>query len=161
MASGANGSGNGRVGVLLAIFDFPMLNVGLRAIVDAEPDMQVIGEVAGRDALEADLARTKADVVITECLPLDRSGCTMFQSIEAVRSSMPSTKILALECRSSSEQFSLALKAGADGFLTREAQAADIVTAIRSVARGQTYVSPAIVTKMVNTYVLKAPGGTL
>lgn len=161
MASGANGPGNGRVGVLLAIFDFPMLNVGLRAIVDAEPDMHVIGEVAGRDALEAELARTTADVVITECLPLDRSGCTMFQSIEAVRSSKPSTKILALECRSSSEQFSLALKAGADGFLTREAQAADIVTAIRAVSRGQTYVSPAIVTKMVNTYVLKAPGGTL
>lgn len=161
MASGANGPGNGRVGVLLAIFDFPMLNVGLRAIVDAEPDMHVIGEVAGRDALEAELARTTADVVITECLPLDRSGCTMFQSIEAVRSSKPSTKILALECRSSSEQFSLALKAGADGFLTREAQAADIVTAIRAVSRGQTYVSPAIVTKMVNTYVLKAPGGTV
>jgi two-component system response regulator NreC len=161
VASGANGSGSGRVGVLLAVFDFPMLNVGLRAIVDAEPDMHVIGEVAGRDALEAELARTTADVVITECLPFDRSGCTMFQSIEAVRSSRPSTKILALECRSSSEQFSLALKAGADGFLTREAQAVDIVTAIRAVARGQTYVSPAIVTKMVNTYVLKAPGGTL
>ena len=161
MASGANGSGSDRVGVLLAIFDFPMLNVGLRAIVDAEPDMYVLGEIAGRDALEAELARSTADVVITECLPFDRSGCTMFQSIEAVRSSKPSTKILALECRSSSEQFSLALKAGADGFLTREAQAADIVTAIRAVARGQTYVSPAIVTKMVNTYVLKAPGGTL
>jgi DNA-binding NarL/FixJ family response regulator len=161
VASGANGAGNGRVGVLLAIFEFPMLTVGLRAIVDAEPDMHVIGEVAGRDALEAELARTTADVVITECLPLDRSGCTMFQSIEAVRSSKPSMKILALECRTSSEQFSLALKAGADGFLTREAQAADIVTAIRAVSRGQTYVSPAIVTKMVNTYVLKAPGGTL
>ena len=67
-------------------------------------------------------------------------------------------KILAVECRCSSEQFSLALKAGADGFLTREAQASDIVTALRSIARGQTYVSPAIVTKMVNTYVLKAPG---
>jgi DNA-binding NarL/FixJ family response regulator len=161
VASGANGPGEGRVGVLLAIFDFPMLTVGLRAIVDAEPDLHVIGEVARRDALETELARSDADVVITECLPLDRSGCTMFQSIEAVRSSKPGTKILALECRSSSEQFSLALKAGADGFLTREAHAADIVTAIRSVARGQTYVSPAIVTKMVNTYVLKTPGGTL
>lgn len=161
MASGANGPGNGRVGVLLAVFDFPMLTVGLRAIIDAEPDLHVIGEVAVREALPDELARTTADVVITECLPLDRSGCTMFQSIEAVRSAKPAVKILALECRSSSEQFSLALKAGADGFLTREAQAADIAAAIRSVARGQTYVSPAIVTKMVNTYVLKAPGGTL
>lgn len=152
---------NGQLGVLLAVFDFPMLNVGLRAIIDAEPDLHVVGEVASRDDLEAALLRTTADVVVTECLPLDRSGCTMFQSIEAVRAAKPATRILALECRSSSEQFSLALKAGADGYLTREAQASDIVAAIRSVARGQTYVSPAIVTKMVNTYVLKAGGGIL
>ena len=161
---GSNGRApgdGGTISVLLAVFDFPMLNVGLRSIIDAEPDLAVIGEVASREAFEEALARTTADVVITECLPLDRSGCTMFQSIEAVRSTKPATRILALECRSSSEQFSLALKAGADGFLTREAQTADIITAIRSVARGQTYVSPAIVTKMVNTYVLKAPGGTL
>ena len=83
------------------------------------------------------------------------------QSIESIRAARPTTKILALECRCSSEQFSLAINAGADGFLTREAQAADVVTALRSVARGQTYVSPAIVTKMVNTYVLKSPQGML
>jgi DNA-binding NarL/FixJ family response regulator len=73
----------------------------------------------------------------------------------------PAIKILALECRCSSEQFSLAIKAGADGFLTREAQASDFVTALRSISRGETYVSPAIVTRMVNTYVLKSPQGTL
>jgi two-component system response regulator NreC len=66
-----------------------------------------------------------------------------------------------VECRCTSEQFSLAIKAGADGFLTREAQASDFVTALRSINRGQTYVSPSIVTRMVNTYVLKAPGGAL
>jgi two-component system response regulator NreC len=147
--------------VLLAIFDFPMLNVGLRDVIDAEQDMKVIGEVESREMLGQEIARTIADVVIAECLPFDRSGCTSFQSIESIRAAKPTVKILALECRSSSEQFSLAIKAGADGFLTREAQAADVVTALRSVARGQTYVSPAIVTKMVNTYVLKSPQGML
>jgi DNA-binding NarL/FixJ family response regulator len=157
-----HGPGNGmKLGVLLAIFEFPMLNVGLREVIDAEPDMEVIGEVGGREALRDEIARTVADVVIAECLPFDRSGCTSFESIESIRAARPTTKILALECRGSSEQFSLALKAGADGFITREAEAADVVTALRSVARGQTYVSPAIVTRMVNTYVLKAPHGIL
>ena len=54
-----------------------------------------------------------------ECLPFDRSGCTSFQAIETIRALKPAIKILALECRCSSEQFSLAIKAGADGFLTR------------------------------------------
>ena len=160
--SNGHGPENGtKLGVLLAIFEFPMLNVGLRDVIDAEPDMEVIGEIESRETFRDEIERTVADVVIAECLPFDRSGCTSFQSIESIRAARPTTKILALECRCSSEQFSLAIKAGADGFLTREAQAADVVTALRSVARGQTYVSPAIVTKMVNTYVLKSPQGML
>ena len=162
LRSNGHGPGNGtKLGVLLAIFEFPMLNVGLRDVIDAEPDMEVIGEVESRETFRDEIERTVADVVIAECLPFDRSGCTSFQSIESIRAARPTTKILALECRCSSEQFSLAIKAGASGFLTREAQAADVVTALRSVARGQTYVSPAIVTKMVNTYVLKSPQGML
>jgi two-component system response regulator NreC len=150
-----------KLGVLLAIFEFPMLNAGLREVIDAEQDMEVIGEVESPQALGDEVARSVADVVIAECLPFDRSGCTSFQSIESIRAARPAAKILALECRSSSEQFSLAIRAGADGFLTREARAADVVTALRSVARGQTYVSPSIVTRMVNTYVLKSPHGAL
>jgi two-component system response regulator NreC len=150
-----------KLGVLLAIFEFPMLNAGLREVIDAEQDMEVIGEVESPQTLGDEVARSVADVVIAECLPFDRSGCTSFQSIESIRAARPAAKILALECRSSSEQFSLAIRAGADGFLTREARAADVVTALRSVARGQTYVSPSIVTRMVNTYVLKSPRGAL
>lgn len=154
--------GNGRrLGVLLAIFEFPMLNVGLREVIDVEPDMQVIGEVPDRESMREHVLASPADVVITECLPFDRSGCTSFQAIESIRAIKPTIKILALECRCSSEQFSLAIKAGADGFLTREAQASDFVTALRSISRGETYVSPAMVTRMVNTYVLKSPQGTL
>ena len=113
--------------------------------------------------LEAHLKvlRSPADAVITECLPYDRSGCSSFQMIESIRAAKPAMKILAVECRCTSEQFSLAIKAGADGFLTREAQASDFVTALRSISKGQTYVSPSIVTKMVNTYVLKTPDGAL
>ncbi len=162
MSTNGHVPGNGRrLGVLLAIFEFPMLNVGLREVIDAEPDMQVIGEVPDRESMSEQVVASVADVVITECLPFDRSGCTSFQAIETIRAIKPGIKILALECRCSSEQFSLAIKAGADGFLTREAQASDFVTALRSISRGETYVSPAMVTRMVNTFVLKSPQGTL
>jgi DNA-binding NarL/FixJ family response regulator len=162
VSTNGNVPGNGRkLGVLLAIFDFPMLNVGLREVIDAEPDMEVVGELTDRDAMRDEVIRSKADAVITECLPYDRSGCSSFQMIESIRAAKPGLKILAVECRCTSEQFSLAIKAGADGFLTREAQVSDFVTALRSISRGQTYVSPSIVTKMVNTYVLRTPQGAL
>jgi two-component system response regulator NreC len=144
--------------VLLAVFDFPLLNLGLRNAIEAEPDMTIVEIVPSREAMPEALARTTADVVITECVPFGRQGCTSFQALEQIRATKPGIKIIALECRCSTDQFSLALKAGADGFLNREAEPSDIVTALRCVARGETYVSPAIVTRMVNTYVLRTPG---
>jgi DNA-binding NarL/FixJ family response regulator len=101
--------------------------------------------------------RTPADVVITECLPYATTGCTSFRAIEEIRATKPATKILAIGCRCGSNEFSLAIKAGADGFLTREAQPVDVVEAVHRIARGETYVSPAIVTRMVNAYVLRDP----
>ncbi len=150
-----------RLRVLLAVFDFPMLTTGLRSVIDAEPGMAVVGEVVEREGLRAAIETIATDVVITECQPITAAGCASFESIETIRSLKPAVRIIALECRCGSEQFSLALKAGADGYLTREAQAADIVAALRCVARGETYVSPAIVTRMVNTYVLRTPGAPI
>ena len=156
-----NGSGgDGRpIGVLLAISDFPVLVAGYRAIIDAEPDLAVVGVATDRDHLADALADTPADVVIAECRPFAAPVSCAFEIIERVRSASPGTRILALECRGGAEPFSLALRAGADGFLGRGTEPSEIVAAIRSVCRGETYVSPAIVTRMVNTYVLHAQDG--
>lgn len=153
-----NGQGaGGKVAVLLAIFDFPMLISGYQTVIDGELDLHVVGSVPERDALLDTIDHVRPDVVITECQSFTAPGSGTFEAIEQIRSTAPGVRILALECRTGSEQFSLALKAGADGFLTREAEPSDVVAALRSVSRGQTYVSPAIVTRMVNTYVLRSP----
>jgi DNA-binding NarL/FixJ family response regulator len=148
------------VGVLLAIFDFPTLVRGYRAVIDAQPDMRVVGALDSREDLRDEVQRTTADVVVTECLPYSASRCASFQAIEAIRAARPTARILATECRCASEQFSRAIRAGADGFLGREAEARDVVHAIRCLARGETYVSPAIITRMVDTYVRRTPGTT-
>ena len=161
MTGNGSGMGGEKLRVLLAIFDFPLVNAGLRAAIEAELDMRVVGEASSHAELRTLIETVPADVAVAECLPYTRESCSVFQAIEAIRSTKPSLKILALECRTGSEQFSLALKAGADGFLTREAEPADVITALRCVARGETYVSPALVTKMVNTYVLRSPEHSL
>jgi DNA-binding NarL/FixJ family response regulator len=153
--------GGEKLRVLLAIFDFPLVNAGLRAAIDAELDMRVVGEAGSHAELRTLIETVPADVAVAECLPYSRDSCTVFQAIEAIRSTKPSLKILALECRTGAEQFSLALRAGADGFLTRDAEPADVVTALRCIRRGETYVAPALVTKMVNQYVLRSPEHSL
>jgi two-component system response regulator NreC len=153
---GAAGAG---IAVQLAIFDFPMLVAGYRSTIDAESDMRVAGIAPSLDGLADTLAEAQADVVIAECQPFSAPGSSTFEVIERVRAAAPGARIVALECRNGSggEQFSMALKAGADGFLTREAEPGDLVAAVRSVSRGQTWVAPSIVTRMVNTYVLRSP----
>ena len=146
-----------RLGVLLAIFDFPALVAGYRALIGSQPDMAVVDVLDDRDALRERAARTAADLAITECHPYPSSGCASFQAIETVRAGNPAIKVLAIESRPGSEQFSLAIKAGASGFLNREAEPVDVLDAIHCVARGDMYVSPVIVTRMVNAFVLRAP----
>ncbi len=153
--------GDERLRVLLAILDFPLVNAGLRAAIEAEPDMTVVGEAADQAALRELVAAVPADIVVTECLPVSREGCAAFAAIEAIRTTAPGLRILALECRTGAEQFSLALRAGADGFLTRDAEPVDVVAALRCIRRGETYVAPALVTRMVNTYVLRNPEHSL
>jgi two-component system response regulator NreC len=146
-----------RLGVLLAIVDFPMLSTSFRDVIDRERDMHVVGESTTRETIIDDIRATGADIVLTECEPFGGPGCPTFAAIEEIRAACPGTKIIALDCRCTAKQFSVALKAGANGYLTREANDADVVAAIRSVAAGHAYVSPAIVTRMVDAYVRRSP----
>jgi two-component system response regulator NreC len=149
-----------RLRVLLAIGHFPMLSSAFRAVVGRERDMQVVGESTGVGGVGGvvDLAHdTLADVIVTECEPFGGTGCTSFEALEQIRAACPDARILAVDCRCAAEQFSVALKAGANGYLTREATEADVLSALRSIAAGHTYVSPAIVTRMVDTYVRRSP----
>ncbi len=141
-----------RIGVLLAVYDFPMVGLGLRTIINEERDLEVLAEADSRESTLALLARTRPQVVITECLLL--TGCIRkaIGTIEAIRQSSPESRILVLASENTREHFSLALKAGADGFLTREAQPAEVITALRCISRGQVYVSPEIVTRMMTAY---------
>jgi two-component system response regulator NreC len=161
MAAGATEASAQALSVLLAIFDFPMLVAGYRAVIDGQPDMRVVGTVDDPASLCQALDRVSADVVIVDCLSYADVGSTAFGAIEAIRGSKPGLKIVALDRRCGSEQLSLALKAGADGFLNRETHAADVLNAVRCVSRGETYVCPSLVTQMVNTYVLRNDGRSL
>ena len=151
----------GRLGVMLAIVGFPMLSSAFRAVIDQEPDMAVVGEAASHESIVEEARATSPDVILLECESVGGFGCGTYDSIGAIRAACPTARIIALDCRCATEQFSVALKAGASGFLTREAQDNDVVGAVRSVAAGHTYVSPAIVTRMVDAYVRRSPDASL
>ncbi len=144
--------------VALAISDVPLLRLGIRTAIEAEPDLSVAGEIDGRSELIVRLRELDAAIVITDAASLD-GGRLSIATIEAIRRALPELRILALEGRAGGDHYTLVLRAGADGYLTRDAGPADVVAAIRCVLDGETYVSPSLVTRMINTYVLRR-GGT-
>ena len=147
--------------VLLVVVDFPVLSLGLRAAIDAEADMRVVGELRDRTSLREALSELAPDVVVTEYVAAVAAGRATMETIETVREVTPGARVLTVATRTGTDEFSLALKAGADGYITRDAGATELPTAIRCVAAGQTYVSPAIVTRMVDTYLHGSPAGSL
>ena len=146
-----------RVNVMLAIVDFPMLSTAFRDVIDQERDMGVVVEATNRESILAQARSASPAVIILEYEAFAAAGVATPEAIEQVRTVAPDAKIIALDCRCATDQFAIVLKAGANGFLTREALADDVVSAVRAVAAGHAYVSPAIVTRMVDTYVRGNP----
>lgn len=151
-------SGNGRhpdssrkVSVLLC-HDFPVARAGLRTTIDAESDMQVVGEAddveSGMDLVD----ELQPDVIVAN---LYINGPGGLDTLRTIKDRDPQVKILVQVDQGSGDYFLLAMRAGADGYLTRGAAPLEVVNAIRSVRNGQHYLDPSLVTRLVNTYVCK------
>lgn len=145
----------GALDVALAIPEFPVLRAAYRAILGDQPDLRLVADVETHAEVAGRLAAAAPDVVIAECGGEGGTGCAAIAAVEEMRAAVPSARLLVVDCRCSGEQFATVMRAGADGYLDREAAPDDVLAAVRCVGRGGRYVSPAIVTSMVNRYVLR------
>jgi two-component system response regulator NreC len=141
--------------VALAIPEFPVLRAAYRSIVGGQPDLRLVADVESRTEIAGRLAAAAPDVVIAECGGDGGAGCAAIAAVEELRAAVPSARLLVVDCRCSGEQFATVMRAGADGYLDREAAPDDVLAAVRCVGGGGRYVSPAIVTSIVNRYVLR------
>ena len=148
----------GRIRVLLAIFEFPLLCSAFRTRPGRRTRHR--RRRLGQPVRGGSWRRSPARTSKSSSASASRSGrrrARASASIETLKAARPGIRVIALECRCGAQQFGMALKAGADGYLTREATEHDVVAAVRAVVAGNTYVSPTIVTRMVNAYVLHTP----
>lgn len=136
--------------VLLAD-DQALLRGTFRLLIDAEPDMEVVGE-AGTGRQAADLARTEhPDVVVMDIRMPDLDGLTATEMISA-DPDLSGVKILILTTFEDDEYVARALRAGAGGFLGKGADPADLLRAIRVVAAGEALLSPAATKALITRY---------
>src|SRR5215210_6683533 len=125
-----------KIRVLMAD-DHAMLRAGLRLMINAQPDLEVVGEAAnGHEALS--LAGTLAPDVVT--LDVTMPGGSSIKMIERLRRECPRCRVLVVTMHDDAAYARAALAAGGSGYVVKSAPEAELLTAIRAVARGRTFV---------------------
>ena len=129
-----------RIRVLLAD-DHNLVRAGVRRILEAQPGVEVVGEVADGAAALATLARLPVDVLV---LDLSMPGLDGFAVLRRARTLAPALKVLVLSMHADPEFVARAVRDGADGYLLKDSAVNDLVAAIQAVREGRAYHSPQI-----------------
>jgi DNA-binding NarL/FixJ family response regulator len=132
---------------VMLVDDHPVVREGLRSLLDAEPDLDVVGECGDAESAATTAAATRPDVVLMDLrMPgLDGVGAT-----GQLRTVAPDTRVLVLTTYESDADVLRAVEAGATGYLLKDSSRADLLTAIRAAARGETVLSPTVATKLLH-----------
>jgi len=144
------------VTTVLLVDDEPLVRVGFGMVLDAQPDLRVVGQ-AGDGAAAVTLARDlRPDVVLMDVRMPVLDGVQATAQI--VAAGLPS-RVLVLTTFDLDEHAFAALRAGASGFLLKNTEPADLLAAIRTVARGDAVVSPRVTRRLLETFAAGLPSG--
>ncbi len=131
---------------VLVADDHPLVREGLRGLISAEPDMELVGEAAnGAEAVEK-AAALDPDIILLDLLMPVKSG---LEAIIEIKEHDPHAKILVVTSFAEDEQIFPAIKAGALGYLLKDASPRDLLQAIRDVRLGESWLHPAIARRLV------------
>ncbi len=131
--------------------NFTVARIGLRTIIEAERDMEVVGEADNVEHALVLLNELKPDVILTDLCGGRLDG---LDAIRAVKNLAPQVKVLIRAYQVNGEYFTLAMRAGADGYFTRDAGPGEIVNAIRTVNGGLNYLDLSTVSRLVTSFVV-------
>jgi len=131
---------------ILIADDHHVIRGGLRALLETEPGIEVVGEAA--DGMEAVLRARKLepDVILLDLMMPRKTG---IEAIPEIKQDNPSARILVLTSFSEDDKVFAAIKAGALGYLLKETSTQELLQAIRDVYHGESSLHPAIARKLI------------
>lgn len=136
---------------VLIVDDHPIVRSGLRSLLAAEPDIDVVGEaIDGREGLE------KVQTLLPNVVLMDISMPNLdgLNATRQIKDRFPEIQILALSMHRSDEYFFEMLRAGASGYVLKSARTVELLEAVRIVSRGDVFLNPAMAQKLVRGYLV-------
>ena len=140
---------------VLLVDDQSLLRMGFRMILDAEPDIEVVGEAADGATAISMTSALHPDVVLMD---VRMPGMDGIQATAAITAAVPASKVLILTTFDLDEYVFAGLRAGASGFLLKDAPPAELLTAIRTVAGGEAVLAPTATRRLIDQFASLLPG---
>lgn len=134
---------------LLLVDDQPLLRMGFRMVLEAEDDLEVVGEADDGRTAVAQVRALRPDVVLMD---VRMPGMNGIEATEQIVRETPGSRVLILTTFDLDEYAFAGLRAGASGFLLKNAEPAELVSAIRAVASGDAVVSPRVTRRMLEMF---------
>ena len=134
------GKGDKRIRVML-VDDHEVVRQGLKALIETDEDMVVVGEADGVQASIDRAGLTRPDVVVMDVRLTDGSG---IEATREIRAQHPEIKVIMLTSFADDEALFASIMAGASGYVLKQVKSNDLVRSIRSVADGQSLVDPSM-----------------
>lgn len=144
----------GRIQIVIAD-DHALVRAGIRALLEKQPEMEVVAEASnGRQALEL-IRQHEPNVVLMDIAMPELNG---LEAVKQLAKELPKTRSIILSMHADEEHVWRALQAGASGYLVKGSSLAELELALKSVARGETYLSPVVSKPVIREYINRTSG---
>jgi DNA-binding NarL/FixJ family response regulator len=133
-------------GRVFIVDDHLIVLSGIQALIDQQPDLKVVGTATATEVVKAEIARTAPQVAVVD---ISLSGFSGIELIQDLCVQFPALSCLALTAHEEPGYVRQALAAGAKGFVIKRSAATELLHAIRHLLAGDSYIDPAIATRMI------------
>ena len=138
---------------ILLVDDHVVVRQGIKALLSDEPDLEVVGEADdGRAALQS-VSELEPDVVLMD---ISMPGLNGIEATRQIRQNYPEVKVVVLSMHSNEEYVFQVLRAGASGYVLKQSDSSEVLTAIRAALAGGSFLSPPISRTVIDDYVRRA-----
>ena len=138
--------------------DHILFRQGIRTLLTAEPDMEIAGEAGSAGEAVAVARQSRPDVVLMD---IGMAGMSSFEATRQIRKERPDTRVVFLSMYDDEDYLAECVDIGASGYILKESPVEQLVTAIREVHRGGSYLSPRLLTKLVDNFRMQGLEGSV
>ena len=141
---------------ILLVDDHTLFRQGIRTLLAAEPDLEVVGEAANAGDAVTLAGQLRPDVVLMD---IGMAGMSSFEATRLIRKDRPETRVVFLSMYDDEDYLAECVEMGASGYILKESPADQLIMAMREVQRGGSYLSPRLLTRLVDDFRLQGRGG--